>query len=130
MKRDMGLIRELLLKLEAFDAQHGSLYAIKPPYSDNLGISGFDDDQIEYHVGLIREIGFIQPPANDLSLGFMFSRLTWEGHDYLDAVRDPEIWSKTQKGAAAAGGFTFDLLKDLAKGFLRKQIADKTGIEI
>jgi hypothetical protein len=29
---------------------------------------------------------------------------------------------ETKKGAEAAGGFTVDLLKDLAKGFLKKQI--------
>jgi hypothetical protein len=37
----------------------------------------------------------------------------WPG---LDSIRNPKIWEKTKKGAEAAGGFTVDLLKDLAKG--------------
>jgi len=37
---------------------------------------------------------------------------------------------KTKKGAAAAGGFTFDLLKDLAKGFIKTKIEEHTGIKI
>lgn len=56
--------------------------------------------------------------------------LTWHGHEFLDAIRDPEVWKKTKNGALAAGGFTFDLLKELAKGYLKKQIADRTGVEI
>jgi len=42
-------------------------------------------------------------------LGITFERLSWEGHDYLDAVRDPEIWLKTKQGTEAIGAFTFDL---------------------
>jgi hypothetical protein len=33
-----------------------------------------------------------------------------------------ETWAKTKKAAAEAGGFTVDLLKDLPKGFIKKQI--------
>ena len=62
--------------------------------------------------------------------GFQFRQLTWSGHDFVDAVRDDEIWGKTRQGAKAAGGFSVDLLKDLAKGFIRKKIAEHTGVEI
>ena len=56
--------------------------------------------------------------------------LTWAGHDLLDSVRDPKIWAKTKHGALAAGGFTVDLLKDLAKGFVKKQIEQRTGVTL
>ena len=46
-------------------------------------------------------------------------------HDFLDSVRDPETWAKTKKAAAGAGGFTVELLRDLAKGFVKKQIEEK-----
>ena len=59
-----------------------------------------------------------------------FGKLTWAGHDFLDAVRDPAIWAKTKAGATAAGGFTFDLLKGLAKGFMKKQIEELMGVQI
>jgi hypothetical protein len=40
------------------------------------------------------------------------------------------VWTKTKKGAVAAGGFTVDLLKDLAKGFIKKQIEERTGVKL
>ena len=52
------------------------------------------------------------------------------GHDFLDAVRDPEIWVRTRKGAEHVKGFTLDLLKDLAKGFLKKQLEEYTGVRL
>ena len=62
--------------------------------------------------------------------GIGFRCLTPAGHDFLDSVRDPETWAKTKKAAVGAGGFTLDLLKDLAKGFLKKQIEDRTGVRL
>ena len=47
---------------------------------------------------------------------FAILRLTPAGHDFLDSVRSPEVRKKTKIGAEAAGGFTMDLLKDLARG--------------
>lgn len=57
-------------------------------------------------------------------------RLTWQGHDFLDSVRNQETWAKTKKGALAAGGWTADILKDLAKGFIKKQIEEHTGVKL
>jgi hypothetical protein len=62
--------------------------------------------------------------------GITFSRLSWYGHDFLDSIRDPKIWERTKRGAEAAGGFTVDLLKDLATGFIRKQIEERTGVKL
>lgn len=62
--------------------------------------------------------------------GIGFRALTWAGHDFIDSVRDPETWAKTKKTAAGAGGFTVDLLKDLAKGLIKKKIEEHTGIKL
>ena len=48
--------------------------------------------------------------------------LTSEGHDFLDSVRDPEIWRRTKAGAVKAGGFTVDILKELAKSLIKAAI--------
>lgn len=64
------------------------------------------------------------------SKNFAMVRLTWEGADFLDAVRDPEVWRKTQEGVKAVGSFSFDLMKALAKGFVQKQIEKQTGIDL
>lgn len=129
MKRDMDLIRELLLKLEALKMRPGDVVHMMQD-DDEIKIPGYEPDVIEYHATLIGSAGLIDSGTVRAMQGITFRALTWEGHDFLDAIRDPEIWAKTKKGAAAAGGFTVDLLRDLAKGFIRKQVEEFTGVKI
>ncbi|WP_423357146.1 DUF2513 domain-containing protein [Pseudomonas citronellolis] len=128
MKRDKDLIRELLLAIENLDIPSpGSMYI----YPGRFQLEGYDDQQILYHLKLIADAGYLQVSGKQQPIdGYMIQGLTNGGHDFADAIRDPDVWIKTKKGAEAAGGFTLDLLKDLAKGFIRKQIADRTGIEL
>ncbi|WLH18794.1 DUF2513 domain-containing protein [Pseudomonas simiae] len=127
MRRDMDLLRLLLLKLEVL---HEDAHSICVYQYDELMVEGFTPDQVAYHLDLATEAGLVDQGGNGVMNGFMFRRLTWEGHDFVDAVRDNDIWKKTRQGASAAGGFSVDLLKDLAKGFIRKKISEHTGVEI
>ena len=56
--------------------------------------------------------------------------MTWKGYEYLDTIRDPEIWSKTKDGARRAGGFSMEIFAALAKGLIKKKIKDHTGVEL
>ena len=63
-------------------------------------------------------------------LGITFAGLTWKGHDFLDQIRDPAIWSATKEGVKKAGGFSVDILKALAKGLIKKKIEEHTGVQL
>jgi hypothetical protein len=130
MKRDMDLVRGLLLRLEALPVRRGGVVKI-PPDDEAIAVDGYDVDQIDYHLSQIIRAGWIDEGGGARPMiGIGFRCLTPAGHDFLDSVRDPETWSRTKKAAAGAGGFTLDLLKDLAKGLIRKQIEDRTGVKL
>lgn len=116
MKRDMDLIRSLLLEIE------------KGQKSFDFKSRDQDDGFLRFTFDLMKGAEFIE--ANVYTNGASVRQLKWKGCDFLDSVRDPKIWQKTKDGAHAAGGFTIDLLSDLAKGFVKQQIKQKTGIEI
>ncbi len=124
MKRDMDLIRGILLKIEDEDKGGGQWVACH--------IDGYDNSTVIHHLFLLFNEGYIE--GNDLSSlagrDFGPRQLTWKGHDFLDAIRDPENWKKTKEGALAAGGWTFDILRDLAKGLIKKKIEDTTGVKL
>ena len=103
MKRDMDLVRELLLKLESWPTGRGDNVIIQP--SDPKLSEGHSVHEIDYHLDLLMEAGFITGPRSQPMEGIMFRHLSWQGHDFLDSVRDPKIWAKTKKGAEDAGGF-------------------------
>jgi hypothetical protein len=130
MTRDIDLIRELLLKLENLPTRPGGIYLLNPE-DDEIQIDGYSNHQIDYHLSLISEAGLIDSGKSSAVMnGYLFSRLSWAGHDFLDSIRDPDVWAKTKRGAEAAGGFTADLLMDLAKGFIKTKIEEHTGVKL
>jgi hypothetical protein len=133
MKRDMDLIRELLLKLEELPMGGGGMTPITAatPAVKEFAMQGYYLDQIWYHLSLLHQAGFIDAeklrrPMN----GFNFRGITWVGHDFLDSIRDPAIWQATKDGAKKAGGFSLELLSDLAKGLIKKKIEEHTGVQL
>ena len=132
MRRDMSLIRDLMLRIESGEKTVQTLTQL---HADNLGLVGEyslteeEASKLEYHLDLIQEVGFVafrrvKNPA------YQVERITWTGYEFLESVRDPEIWAKTQKGLEEVGGFGIELIAELAKGFARKKIKEHTGIDI
>jgi hypothetical protein len=55
--------------------------------------------------------------------------MTWLGHEFLDSVRDPDIWRKTKEGASVAGSIGFEIVLEIAKGWARQK-AQNIGIPL
>lgn len=129
MKRDLDLIRELLLRLEALSLPPA---APAPQFfmPATLTQPGEDLETITGHLHLLCDARFVEPYLMGGSLFVGVTRLTWAGCDFLDSVRDPKIWQRTKDGAAKAGGFTIELLVDLAKGLVKKQVEEHTGVKL
>ena len=104
MKRDMDLVRCILVEME------------KRPYSlprtVKLSVEGYSDEEITYHTTLLIEAGFIAGSA--LHGKWYPDRLTWMGHEFLDASRDENRWKKAKKIMMdKAGGVSFEVVKQL-----------------
>lgn len=130
MKRDMDLIRELLLKLEAFPLGPAAVFIIQPT-SPEIAVPEYDPAMIHYNLDLLYQAGFLNNRANSRpGMGFAYTGLSWKGHEFLDSIRDPAIWRATKDGAAKAGGFSVELLGALAKGLIKTQVEKHTGVSI
>jgi len=127
MQRNMELIRSLLLKLEALPVSYNGIEILQ---YEGLADEKFTAAEVAYHCDLLLEAGLVDQPGNSPRGVFAFRRLTWQGHDFVDAVRDEDVWQKTRKGALAAGGWSFELIGDLAKGFIRKKASELTGVDL
>ncbi|MDN5568442.1 MAG: DUF2513 domain-containing protein, partial [Paracoccus sp. (in: a-proteobacteria)] len=58
------------------------------------------------------------------------TRMTWEGHDFLESVRDDKVWQKTKGYLKDIGGVGIDVLKDVAKAVVKDQIKQYTGMSL
>jgi hypothetical protein len=127
MRRDMSLIRELMLKLEDMPTDSFQVWSIQ--YDDELlAVDGRSMGEIAYHLKLILEAGFMEPHDGQGMTSFTYSGLTWAGHDFVDSVRDPEVWRQVKERAQQAGSFTVDLLIGLAKAYAKARLQAITGI--
>jgi FPC/CPF motif-containing protein YcgG len=111
MKRDWDIIREILIKFEEHDPKNGGVQ-----------LSGFPGDkayEYSYHVELLLEAGLVHGHMSKTigrhAQNFIVDRLTWAGHEFLDAIRSDTVWNKT-KNSFIKGGLTmtFDLVKKVA----------------
>lgn len=119
MKRDWDTIREILLEVEKLEP------------TQQLRLSDFDDErayEVSYHVQLMAEFGLIDATIS-ATIGpqakqFFVSGMTWEGHEFLDAVREKSTWSKVKTVIREKGGvMTFEVIKATATGLIKAAIS-------
>ncbi|WP_044296265.1 DUF2513 domain-containing protein [Robinsoniella peoriensis] len=124
MKRDMELVRKILFEIEN---------SIDNVAEYNLKIQGYSVEQIAYHCAILYEGGYIFDYEGDYGsdniTGFGVGRLTWEGHDFLDKIREDTVWNKTKETIASKGlPFVFDIVKSVSSGIISGLV--KTAIQI
>lgn len=104
MQRDMELIREILKMV----AENPSSTA---PHV--LHIEGHSDEEIGYHTQLMVEAGLLAGIGAFLDRGRIVApqvdRLTWHGHDFLEAAAEPERWRKAKAIVQKVGGASLQI---------------------
>jgi hypothetical protein len=102
MRRDLELVRRILLHLE------GGEEGASPSGWSTFVDEGYELAQIHYHVRLLHDAGLIE--ADEIVPGQWWpERMTWAGHEFLDAARNDELWSEV-KGRIERGPGTAPFL--------------------
>lgn len=109
MKRDFDLIRTILLE---FEARPPSNIPLKFKHDD------YDPEIINEHMVLLIEAGLLEGTllaTTNSPKRASPVRLTWEGHDFIDSIKDPTLWEKAKKNVIApVGGVAFSVIKEWA----------------
>ena len=109
MKRDMSLIREILLSIEEND--------------EVLPVEGFSSEIIESHVTLLTEALLVERKSSGINSFVTVTKLTWTGHEFLDSIREEQVWNTIKSEFREAGMSTIIKVgKDLAEGFAKKKV--------
>ncbi len=113
----MELVRALLLEMEEY-----------PPISGffDLAINSYSEDEVSYHIKLLYEQGLIDALDLSSSSGFCWKprNLTWEGHNFIEAIRDDSRWEKVKSFLREGGKIlTIETLKEaIQKLFMERDI--------
>ena len=102
MRKDVDLIRLILLQVEG---------------EKQVDLSPYNDDEINFHKALIKEGGLAEgivnystandarPDIPDLAI---LTRLTWDGHEFLDNAKSEKTWANA-KDLVMRNGATLSL---------------------
>jgi hypothetical protein len=124
MQRNWDKIREILITLEDMPAEKGS-----------ISLSDFPKDEeyeYSYNTELLIEAGLIygemEKTIGTHASDFLAARLTWEGHEFLDAIHSDNVWEKTKTSFVKGGlSMTFDLVKTVATDIAASYLKSVTG---
>ena len=129
MKRDMDLIRDILLAVEAKPDP-------KPVRMKEFEVPNHPDSSPRRkHFVMMAGAGFFDcevtrsktNPARIYDV--LVFDLSWSGHDYLDAIRDPKIWKGVKKKTGEIGNSSFEFVVEIAKGLAKQQLKN-IGLDI
>jgi hypothetical protein len=125
----MDLVRTLLLKVEDMHIPAGSVFCFD--WNDDFfHVPGYDRDTAVQHFDLLVTAGFIAAPQNQGATAFLFTGLTWEGHEFIDSIRSPEVWSKTTAALKGVGGVGLELMLQVAKAEGKRLLSEKLGLPL
>lgn len=118
MKRDLNLVRSLLLHFEAKPNDAMDSRPVVPEYTDL---------EVKYHLLLMYEAGLLraEPELSKTSRIIKvhpFS-LTWNGHEFLDAARNDSLWRKaTSTVSSKTGTISFAVLQALLISLAKEKL--------
>lgn len=107
MKKNYDLLRQLLIGLE----------------TGNTSLSGYSEDELNYHKAFLIDAGLAEgprphyssrggPDADRIPDMVYLSRLTPDGHAFLEKARDGSIWARAKSLVTEKGGeLTLEALK-------------------
>jgi hypothetical protein len=114
MKRDMDLIRLLLLDVEGEE---------KPD------LSNYSKEQLNYHKALLIEAGLVEGKVgygDDQISVVKIIRLTWQGHEFLSAARNSSVWNKAKEMISKANlSLTIPILTEVLTTIIKGQLGLK-----
>lgn len=114
MKLNQDCVRDCLIFVED-NAKFGTFLSLAD-FIDSYHLKKYDADTIKYTLMKLSETDFLHstPTINSNQL-LMFSTgmLTWNGHKFLDTIRDPKVWSKTKKITQHLESISITLLSEI-----------------
>ena len=116
MKRDLDLMRDLLFEAEDEKLHYVRFVSVLKPSEDEVKRRG--------HADLLCDVGFFEKISKDAY------RMTSSGYDYLETIRDENIWKKTKTKISLIGGSTLKIASDIALTIFTEAAKEKLGMNL
>lgn len=124
MRLNNECVRDLLLAIEE------NLGISDKVSIDDFELPNYSDDELTYTALKLIEAGFINGDSSKMIDGSIFvyvSSLTWDGHKFLDNIRDNEVWSKTKSIVSKFSSVSLGIISNVAAQVITALIKQQLG---
>lgn len=126
MKLNYDCVRSVLLTVEKSKTIDEELN-INPVTVETIfeQLPKYEDSEILYTIEKLKEAGYINAALHFAAGHFIdgtVSSITYRGHEYLDNIREPEVWRKVKAMLKNAGATTLPLISQAAKMLIGSQL--------
>lgn len=119
MKRDMEIVRELLINISK--GIQKEKFRTKEEYEVYF-----------YQLKIMKQVNLIDYDLRGTKDGNFFlnePEITWYGNDYIDAFVDDTVWNKTKEVIKGKGLKVANVPFDIFLGLLKQEFKTKLGLE-
>ena len=134
MELNHDCVREVLLYIEEQQPVGKKMYwkdfshEFDSTY-DQSKIEDFSDDDLRYCLERLIDAQYLDGDYSLSAEGTLVSltvkNITWEGHTFLDNIRDPEIWKDTKTVVSHLKSVSIGMLSEISTTILKKLIMDR-----
>ena len=117
MKRDMDLVRTILLAVEAIPDESMGQFVNR--------IDRVDSGVFARHVEIMLEAGLVEGHVVHAgrSIRANVNGITWDGYEFLDSIRSDTAWAKTKaRIAGTVGSASFEVIKAVAVSYAMRAV--------
>lgn len=129
MKLDHELVRYTLLSIESSSKTAGP---DEGEFLKNIAKYGqYDRNEVAYVIAKLKEANYITGEVqwgNNSPVWIVPGNLTFEGHKFLDNIRDDEVWKHTKNILSKFSSVSLTLISNIAAGVITQLINKQIGI--
>lgn len=126
MRLNQDAVRDVLLFVES-NLEFDNFFRLKDFYEADV-LAKYGEDTIKYTLLKLSETNYLHSNpliSNNNLREFSTGMLTWEGHEFLDTIRDTQVWSKTKIVTNKLESVSIGMLSKIGTGVINHMI-DKT----
>ncbi len=119
MKLNNECVRDLLIYLEDNLNYHERLYV------KDVQLKDYSINELSYTVERLKEANFLNTFGGIYSkynLPLSIDSITYQGHQFLDSIRDENIWADAKSKIKVVASVTLPILQEICTSFLKLKL--------
>ncbi|WP_251911587.1 DUF2513 domain-containing protein [Lactobacillus gasseri] len=124
MKLNNDCVRNILLFIEANQTSGKTLHV--ESIIKSLKLTGYKEDEIKYALSKLNEtpyVNFDLTEYNGLVLDGISGALTWEGHQFLDNIRNKSTWENVKSNIKEkVGNASITIIAAVAESYIKNKL--------